>query len=261
MISPTSSADRTAPDPTASGAPQGGANVRSRITEALRAAIVTGELEPGQVYSAPRLGAQFGVSATPVREAMLDLLKEGLVRTVRNKGFEVLAPSPVALHDILEVRQLLEVPIVRRLAERGVREADLVALLPLAQETVRAADELDIVGHVAADMKFHLALLDLWGNDEITELVRALRSRSRLAGLWSSDNHEAYVRKRPRASGATGSAPTTRPRRRRRAHAISHEPSRFAVEQEQHRTLNLATAPECYPHSNIVLPHVIPLQK
>ena len=81
-----------------------------RITEALRAAIVTGELEPGQVYSAPRLGAQFGVSATPVREAMLDLLKEGLVRTVRNKGFEVLAPSPVALHDILEVRQLLEVP-------------------------------------------------------------------------------------------------------------------------------------------------------
>ena len=40
-------------------------------------------------------------------------------------------------------------------------------------------------------MKFHLALLDLWGNDEITEMVRALRSRSRLAGLWSSDNHEA----------------------------------------------------------------------
>ena len=191
MISPTSSADRTAPDPTASGAPQGVANVRSRITEALRAAIVTGELEPGQVYSAPRLGAQFGVSATPVREAMLDLLKEGLVRTVRNKGFEVLAPSPVALHDILEVRQLLEVPIVRRLAERGVREADLVGLLPLAQETVRTADELDIVGHVAADMKFHLALLDLWGNDEITEMVRALRSRSRLAGLWSSENHEA----------------------------------------------------------------------
>ena len=29
------------------------------------------------------------------------------------------------------------------------------------------------------------------------------------------------------------------------------------MEQEQHRTLNLATAPECYPHSNIVLPHVI----
>jgi DNA-binding GntR family transcriptional regulator len=180
---------RAVHDPSAEGV----SSLRSQITEALRAAIVAGELQPGQVYSAPRLGAQYGVSATPVREAMLDLLKEGLVRTVRNKGFEVLAPSPVALHDILEMRHLLEVPVVRRLAERGVREADLVALLPLAEETVQTADQLDIIGHVAADLKFHLALLDLWGNDEITESVRALRSRSRLAGLWSSENHDAMI--------------------------------------------------------------------
>lgn len=172
---------------------QGLPSQRARVTEALRAAIVTGELQPGQVYSAPRLGSQFGVSATPVREAMLDLVKEGLVRTVRNKGFEVLAPSPVAFHDILEVRLLLEVPTVCRLAERGVREAELAALLPLAEETLRTAEKLDIVGHVAADLRFHLAMLDLWGNDEITEAVRTLRSRSRLAGLWSVDNHDAMI--------------------------------------------------------------------
>lgn len=175
------------------GLPSGASNVRSRITEALRAAIISGELEPGQVYSAPRLGAQFGVSATPVREAMLDLLKEGLVRTVRNKGFEVLAPSPEALQDIVEMRQLLEVPIVGRLAGRGAREAELVALIPLAQDTVKTASRLDIVGHVAADMMFHLALLDLWGNSEITETIRALRSRSRLAGLYSTENHDAMM--------------------------------------------------------------------
>ncbi|RFU39823.1 GntR family transcriptional regulator [Actinomadura logoneensis] len=178
---------------TADASPQGLPSVRARVTEALRAWIVTGELEPGQVYSAPRLGAQLGVSPTPVREAMLDLVKEGLVRTARNKGFEVLAPSPAALHDILEMRLLLEVPTVRRLAERGVREADLAALLPLAEETVRAAEKLDVVRHVAADLKFHLALLGLWGNDEITETVRALRSRSRLAGLWSAENHDAMI--------------------------------------------------------------------
>lgn len=171
----------------------GTSSVRARVTESLRAGIVTGELEAGRVYSAPRLGAQLGVSATPVREAMLDLVKEGLVRTVRNKGFEVLAPSPAALHDILEVRLLLEVPTVRRLAERGVREAEAVSMQELAKTTVVLAEGGDIVGHVAADLKFHLALLRLWGNDEITEAVRALRSRSRLAGLWSSDNHRAMV--------------------------------------------------------------------
>lgn len=124
---------------------------------------------------------------------MLDLLKESLVRTVPNKGFEVLEPSPAALHDILEIRLLLEVPTVRLLAERGVREADLAALRPLAEETVRTAEALDVVEHVVADLRFHLALLNLWGNDEITEAVRALRSRSRLAGLWSADNHEVMI--------------------------------------------------------------------
>lgn len=168
-------------------------SVRARVTEALRAGIVTGELEAGRVYSAPRLGAQLGVSATPVREAMLDLVKEGLVRTVRNKGFEVLAPSPAALHDILEVRLLLEVPVVRRLADRGVRQADLVSLQELADSTVVLAEAGDVINHVAADLKFHLALLALWGNTEITEAVRALRSRSRLAGLWSAENHSAMV--------------------------------------------------------------------
>lgn len=168
-------------------------SVRARVTEELRAGIVTGELEAGQVYSAPRLGARYGVSATPVREAMLDLVKEGLVRTVRNKGFEILAPSPAALHDILEVRLLLEVPTVRRLAERGVREAELVTLQELAESTVVLAEAGDIVSHVAADLTFHLALLGLWGNTEITEAVRALRSRSRLAGLWSLENQPAMV--------------------------------------------------------------------
>lgn len=168
-------------------------SVRARVTEALRAGIVTGELEPGRIYSAPRLGNQLGVSATPVREAMLDLVKEGLVRTVRNKGFEVLAPSPAALHDILEVRLLLEVPTVRRLADRGVREAELVPLQELAESTVALAAAGDVVSHVAADLNFHLALMRLWGNDEITEAVRALRSRSRLAGLWSTDNHAAMI--------------------------------------------------------------------
>ena len=54
---------------------------RDRVGAALRAAIVSGAMEPGVVYSAPSLGARFGVSATPVREAMIDLTREGLVES------------------------------------------------------------------------------------------------------------------------------------------------------------------------------------
>src|SRR3954470_11176919 len=64
-------------------------SLREQVSHALRAALIAGELRPGVVYSAPVLAAGFGVSATPVREAMLDLAKEGLVEVVRNKGFRV----------------------------------------------------------------------------------------------------------------------------------------------------------------------------
>ena len=107
---------------TAAGLPslRGRRSLREEITELLRAAVMAGELEPGVTYSAPSLAEQFGVSATPVREAMLDLEKEGLVEIVRNKGFRVTSPSPEELDDVTELRALVEVPTIRALAERGV---------------------------------------------------------------------------------------------------------------------------------------------
>lgn len=68
-------------------------NLRDEITQTLRAAVISGELRSGVVYSAPQLAAQFGVSATPVREAMLDLTKEALIEAVRYTGFRVTDPT------------------------------------------------------------------------------------------------------------------------------------------------------------------------
>ena len=64
-------------------------SLRESVTESLRAAIIAGTLKEGTLYSAPALAAAFGVSATPVREAMMDLTREGLVETVKNKGFRI----------------------------------------------------------------------------------------------------------------------------------------------------------------------------
>src|ERR671911_3059487 len=83
-------------------------SLREQVADALRAAVVSGEMKPGHVYSAPALAAQFGVSATPVREAMLDLAKEGLVEAVRNKGFRVTALSGRDLDELTEIRRLIE---------------------------------------------------------------------------------------------------------------------------------------------------------
>jgi DNA-binding GntR family transcriptional regulator len=155
---------------------------RERVADALRAALITGELRPGEVYSAPGLAARFGVSATPVREAMLDLVREGLVDTVPNKGFRVTAVSEKQLDEYTHIRSLIEIPTTVALAATA-DPADLEALRPLAREIVASAAAGDLIAYVEADLHFHLGLLALAGNDHLVQVVRDLRRRSRLYGL------------------------------------------------------------------------------
>ncbi|MET7381431.1 GntR family transcriptional regulator [Streptomyces sp. NPDC005526] len=157
---------------------------RERVADALRAALITGELRPGEVYSAPGLAARFGVSATPVREAMLDLAKEGLVDTVPNKGFRVTAVSGRQLDEYTHVRALIEIPTTASLATTA-DPGDLAALRPVARETVTSAAAGDLIAYVEADLRFHLGLLALAGNGHLVDVVSDLRRRSRLYGLTS----------------------------------------------------------------------------
>jgi DNA-binding GntR family transcriptional regulator len=162
---------------------RGRRNLREEITETLRGAVISGELKPGTVYSAPSLAEQFGVSPTPVREAMLDLVKEGLVEIARNKGFRVTHLSAAELDDITELRALIEVPTVRRITEAGVAPETVGRLRPLAAAIEDAARRRDFIAHVTVDMEFHLALMGLSGNTRLVETVRSLRTSSRIYGL------------------------------------------------------------------------------
>ncbi|MGW7285793.1 GntR family transcriptional regulator [Streptomyces sp. NPDC054847] len=155
---------------------------RERVTDALRAAMVAGELRPGEVYSAPNLATRFGVSATPVREAMLDLAKEGLFIAVPNKGFRVTELSDRQLDEYTHIRALIEIPTTADLALTA-DPAALEALRPVAEEIVTAATAGDLVAYIAADLRFHLGLLSLSGNQHLVEVVSDLRTRSRLYGL------------------------------------------------------------------------------
>ena len=158
-------------------------NLREEIRDMLRGAVISGQLRPGIVYSAPSLAEQFGVSVTPVREAMLDLANEGHVEALRNKGFRVTELSPAQLDSITDVRVLLEVPTVRAVALAGADASTIERLNGLAAAIVEAAERHDLIAYVTADMEFHLAVLELAGNPELVEVARSLRTKSRLYGL------------------------------------------------------------------------------
>lgn len=160
-------------------------SVRDQVAENLRSALVTGRLRPGERYSAPRLAQELGVSATPVREAMLDFVRLGWVEVEANAGFRVVEPSTRALDDMLELRLLIEVPTMGEIAAacEGETAEAVEALRPLARDLVAAAEEGDLVRYVTDDIDFHAGFLDLHGNARLTEFVSELRGSSRLFGL------------------------------------------------------------------------------
>ena len=157
-------------------------SMRERISHALRAAIISGELEPGTVYSAPSLGTRFGVSATPVREAMLDLVREDLVEIVPNKGFRVTEISESALDEITELRLLIEPAVVGKVTP-SIPSADVDELRELAQKIVDAAAAGNLIEYTEADRIFHIRLLSYAKNGRMTTLVAELRAHARLYGL------------------------------------------------------------------------------
>ncbi|MCX4584883.1 GntR family transcriptional regulator [Streptomyces sp. NBC_01481] len=152
-------------------------SVRGQILEALRTALVDGELAPGEVYSAPVLGERFGVSATPVREAMQQLAIEGAVEVVPNRGFRVTVRSARELAELAEVRALIEIPVMLRLA-RTIPAARWSALRPLADATAAAAATGDRAAYAETDRAFHRALLALSGNQQLVAVADDLHRRS-----------------------------------------------------------------------------------
>jgi DNA-binding GntR family transcriptional regulator len=158
------------------------ATLRSTVEESLASAIISGELEPGTLVSVPTLAQQFAVSATPVREAMLNLEKRGFVEPVKNKGFRVTQVSEDDLRELVQLRRWLEPPAMILVAER-LKGTPLDSYCTLVERIASAAKNARFREYLAADTEFHLALLRATGNQRLVDIVAELRQQTRMIGL------------------------------------------------------------------------------
>jgi DNA-binding GntR family transcriptional regulator len=157
-------------------------NLREEALAVLRAAILGGELAPGSIHSAVSIADRLGVSPTPVREAMLELVKSGLVAVVPNRGFRVTVIDEQDLDEICALRLMLEVPAIAPVIERA-SDASLRELGTRVAELEAAAAKSDVPGFLVADRAFHLELLALAGNRRLVRIVAELRDQTRVVGL------------------------------------------------------------------------------
>lgn len=154
-------------------------SLRERVTRDIRDALLSGEYQPGFTYTVSTVAQRCGVSATPAREALLDLVGEGLIEMIPQRGFRVIRPSVETIVDLANVRRLLEIPATVEAASR-VDDRVLAELSQMASAAQRFAQSADLNSYVRADEEFHAAVLSLCGNPMLAELSERLRAKARL---------------------------------------------------------------------------------
>lgn len=158
-------------------------------TEAIiRRALLDGTMQPGEIYSANALAAQLGISNSPAREAMVTLVDKGLLELVRNRGFRVIEMSDHDRREVYDLRMLIEVDAVRRVAEQGVDEQQAEDLRGACEAIIEVGESRDSVEYLEADQRFHVGLVSLLGNSRLTAIVENLRDQSRINGGYDESD-------------------------------------------------------------------------
>jgi DNA-binding GntR family transcriptional regulator len=154
------------------------ATASQRAYDFAKWAILNAVYPSGDVVSVNRLAAEIGLSRSPVREALLRLETEGLVRVMPGRGAVVATFSPEEVEDVLEARLLVENHTAARSFRN--RKSFLPDLLEVHEEMKRRRREQDTAGFTHADRHFHELIVDGAQNQVLSEMYRSLRDRQTL---------------------------------------------------------------------------------
>jgi DNA-binding GntR family transcriptional regulator len=146
------------------------------VASQVREAIITGALHMGENISEDRLVAQFGVSRTPIRDAMAALSKEGLVVVLPKRGSFVFQTSPEDIAQICDYRQMLEAQAVRAALchARTAYLDDMSGVLTKMDEALGRGDDC---GYSLLDDRFHALAFEHCGNSYLRDAFSLISGR------------------------------------------------------------------------------------
>ncbi|WP_329884853.1 GntR family transcriptional regulator [Streptomyces sp. BE20] len=155
-------------------------SLREQIAGALREEMMAGRLAAGRNFTVKEIAELYGVSATPAREALVDLSAQGLLRAEHHRGFTVPEFGWEDFLEIFESRVLITDSYFRQLAARSgpTDESRLPSLRRRADAAVRAARAGNLDVMVGCDRRFWQEVAGLLGNRRIADYLDWLRVQS-----------------------------------------------------------------------------------
>lgn len=175
-------------------------SLTEQVFTALKSQILHSQMRPGSVVIEADLADQFGVSKTPIREALRLLVQDGWIEVMPRRGYLV---RPIGLDDLREVyelRRILETGVIREIIE-SMNGETVTELRRLIEEQAAAGESLEASIHASRD--FHLSLARLTSNERLVrslatlldEVERLLRMLPELVTVMTSSSEiEAHRR-------------------------------------------------------------------
>lgn len=170
-----------APSALIDSSPRLGETLAESVRNRLVSLIIGGQLEEGERLYPEQLAARFGVSITPVREALMQLAAEGFIESIQRRGFHLRVPTAEQIRNVAEVRQSLELcageRVIQRLKEGALDHAVLDRLDELQQAQLRDAAHMDHATKLELNASFHTTIIELAGNPILASMYRSLQPK------------------------------------------------------------------------------------
>lgn len=161
--------------------PPGASPMVDDVYAALLDAITEARLGAGTPLSQNKLAARMGVSRTPVREALLRLERDGLVRRSPDAGFVVSHITPEEVNEACDLLQVLDTFVYLR-AAKALHGDDLEKLHALADELIRSAEAGDTAAWREADRRYHAMIMEAADNRLVAQYLQ--QTRRRVQRFW-----------------------------------------------------------------------------
>jgi DNA-binding GntR family transcriptional regulator len=169
--------DRSAPAPITATERKRGSGVKL-VYDLLREQILTLELPPGSIVDEIQLAERFGMSRTPIREALVRLAGEGLIDTLPNRSTMVAPIDFANLHTFFDALTLMY-RVTTRLAAEFHKPADLARIRKLETHFAEAVARGDDLAMIAANREFHVAIAEAGRNPYYLGLFARLLDEGR----------------------------------------------------------------------------------
>jgi len=150
--------------------------LRDIVFDAIKEAILTGRLKPGERLMEVQLAEEMGVSRTPVREAIRKLELEGLVVMVPRKGAYVSGLTLKDVTEVFEIRSSLE-GLAAALAAERITEEEIKILDKILIDITEASEKGDTETVIKKDMEFHQVLFSASRNERLAQIISNLKEQ------------------------------------------------------------------------------------